>query len=444
MVRHTQREERVKRRIAGFTLGCKVNQYDTEAMLECFERAGWEIVPFAEEADCYIINTCTVTHTGDAKSRKLIHRVNREHPSASIIAAGCLAQRAGSELAGYPGVKVVIGVQRRGECVELLRRAEETQESIDATGTLENAPFEKLTVTRHEGKTRAVMKIQEGCSRRCAYCIIPEVRGPVRGMELNDIREEAARLARDGYREIVITGIHLGSYERVTGTRLEDAIHAVCETEGVERVRLGSLEPGTVTERFAESLGNEKKLMHQFHLSLQSGSESVLRRMRRGYTPDMYMTAVDRLRDRMPMCAITTDIITGFPQETEEEFAETLAFAQRVGFARIHAFPYSRRAGTEADRMPGQVSEEVKKERTARLIALADRLEEEYVRSNIGRRVSVLFETDEGNGLCSGYSGEYVRTVCRACPGMIGSVLVTGCKGNIAEGILTEEEEENG
>ncbi len=434
----------MKKRVAALTLGCKVNQYDTQAMLEVFESSGWEVCPFDEEADCYIVNTCTVTHTGDAKSRRLLHRTAREHPNAAILAAGCLAQRESRELLSYPNVRVAIGVQRRGECAKLMEEALRTGEKIDATGSLEGAGFEKLAVTRHEGRTRAVMKIQEGCSRRCAYCIIPFVRGPVRGMCLSDVQEEAARLARDGYREIVVTGIHLGSYEKATGTPLEDAIRAVCSVDGVERVRLGSLEPGTVTDRFADAIASEEKVMRQFHLSLQSGSGTVLARMRRGYTPEGNEREVERMRCRMGLCAVITDIITGFPGETEEEFCETLEFADRIGFARIHAFPYSRRKGTLADGMPGQVSEEVKKERNARLILEGNKLERLFVSSCVGREVSVLFETDAGDGLCEGYSGEYVRVRANAKCGEIRRVRVTEARGTLALGRVLEGGETDG
>ena len=414
--------------IAVKTLGCKVNQYDTEAMLELFERAGYESVPFESEADVYLINTCTVTGTGDAKSLKLIRRVGREHPGAHIIAAGCLAQRQPDKMR-LPGVKLIIGVQRRANVVELLERAVKEQTVIDATGKLVGAGFEKLTVDRHEGKTRAAMKIQEGCNRFCSYCVIPYVRGPIRSMPLEDVRTEAQRLADAGYKEIVVTGIHMASYGLDIGNTLIDAIEAVNGAEGLERVRIGSLEPVCVTEEFAVKLRSLTKVCPQFHLSMQSGSETVLKRMNRRYTPAEYLKACEILRDVFPGCAITTDVIAGFPGETEEEFEETCAFVKRVAFARIHVFPYSRRSGTVADRIPGQVPEEVKKIRALRLIEIGNKLEEAYVQQQVGKCVKVLFEE---NG--EGYTDTYVRVGADGAPGEIARVLITGADGTAARG----------
>ena len=356
------------RTIAVQTLGCKVNQYDTEAMLESFERAGYAAVSMKDEADVYLVNTCTVTGTGDQKSEKLIRRIARLHPGSAIVVAGCLAQRNAEEILKMDGVRVVIGVQQRARVVELTEQAVSQNKRINAVLPLKGAEFEALFVSRHEGNTRATMKIQEGCDRYCTYCIIPSVRGPVRSMPLCEVQKEAQRLADAGYREIVVTGIHLASYGRGTEDTLLDAIRAVHDTPGVERVRLGSLEPKVVTEDFARSLSNMPGLMRQFHLSMQSGSDAVLKRMHRRYTSAEYYAACETLRRFMPDCAITTDVIAGFPGETEAEFAETLAFVEKVGFARIHAFPYSRRSGTLADRMPDQVDEGKKHKRTNQLI----------------------------------------------------------------------------
>ena len=418
--------------IACHTLGCKVNQYDTEAMLESFEAAGWTSVPLEADADLYLINTCTVTHTGDRKSLKLIRRIRREHPESLIIAAGCLTQREPGNVLDA-GANLAIGIQNRAQVVQLAARAKE-EGRLDAVKPLKGASFESLFVSRHEGKTRATMKIQEGCDRYCAYCIIPSVRGPVRSMPLEEVRKEAKRLADSGYREIVVTGIHLSSYGRGTEYSLIDAIEAVHDTPGVMRVRLGSLEPTIVTEEFAERLGKMNGLCRQFHLSLQSGSEGVLRRMNRRYTPDEYYESVCILRRSMPGCAVTTDVIAGFAGETEEEFRETEAFLEKVAFARIHVFPYSRRKGTKADLMPGQVPEELKRERTAKLIELGNRMEAQYVKDLVGTEQQVLFEVPEGDGRASGYTGTFVRVVAGAAPGEIRCVKITGCDGTTALG----------
>ena len=426
------------RTIAVQTLGCKVNQYDTEAMLESFERAGYAAVSMKDEADVYLVNTCTVTGTGDQKSEKLIRRIARLHPGSAIVVAGCLAQRNAEELLKMDDVRVVIGVQQRARVVELTEQAVAQNTRINAVLPLKGAGFEPLSVSRHEGKTRATMKIQEGCDRYCTYCIIPSVRGPVRSMPLDEVRAEAQRLADAGYREIVVTGIHLASYGRGTEDTLLDAIRAVHDTPGVERVRLGSLEPKVVTEDFARSLSEMPGLMRQFHLSMQSGSDAVLQRMHRRYTSQEYYAACGTLRRHMPDCAITTDVIAGFPGETEAEFAETLAFVEKVGFARIHAFPYSRRSGTLADRMPDQVDEGKKHIRTNQLIELGNKLEESFVKGLIGSVQSVLFEQAAGDGLAEGYTGQYVRVRAQAQPNSIHSVRIVRTEGALAFGEIVE------
>ena len=421
------------RTIAVHTLGCKVNQYDSEAMLECFERAGYAAVEFSGDADVYLINTCTVTGTGDNKSMKLIRRVHREHPQSDIIVAGCLAQRDAAHVL-LEGVRLVIGVQKRQQVVQLYEQAVAEGRSLNAVEELKDIPFEQLFISRHEGRTRATMKIQEGCDRYCAYCIIPSVRGPVRSMPVCEVRREAERLAEAGYRELVVTGIHLGSFGRGTEETLIDAIRAVHDVPGVRRVRLGSIEPVTVTEEFAHAVANMPGVCRQFHLSMQSGSAGVLKRMRRRYTPEAYMEAVERIRAVMPDAAITTDVIAGFPGETQAEHEETLAFVERVGFARIHVFPYSRRSGTIADKMPDQVPEAEKHRRAQELIELGNRLEERYVQSMEGSVREVLFEREGPDGLCEGYTGEYVRVRAAARAGEICNVRILRREGTLTFG----------
>ena len=417
------------RRIAFHTLGCKVNQYDTQAMLESFQAAGWEVCGFEEQADAYVINTCTVMGTGDKKSVQLIRRVHREHPEAAIVVTGCLAQRDPDRVT-LPGVRLVLGTAKRAQAAQLLERALEGNLALIEVNTLKGAAFEPLTINSHEGKTRATMKIQEGCDRYCTYCIIPYVRGPVRSMELDAVAAEAGRLAQAGYREVVVTGIHLTSYGRGMGVELCDALEAVGRVEGIRRIRLGSLEPYYVTEERARRLADMDKLCRQFHLSMQSGRAGVLERMHRRYTPDDYARGVELLRKYMPGCAITTDVLTGFPGETEEEAAETLAFVERMGFARIHVFPYSRRSGTVADRLPGQVPEAVKHARAAELIALGGRLREAYERDALGSVREVLLEEEIGAGMCEGYTREYLRVRAPGAPGEIASVRLTELDGD--------------
>jgi len=421
------------KKIAFTTLGCKVNEYDTQAMRELFEAAGWQSVPFSQEADAYLINTCTVTSTGDGKSMKTIRRAAREHPQADIIVTGCLAQKDAQRVA-IEGVRLVIGAARRAEVVSLYEQAKAQDSCLIAVESLKNVPFERLQVGSHEEKTRAVMKIQEGCDRYCAYCIIPYVRGPVRSMPIEDVRAEAKRLAEAGYREIVLTGIHLASYGRGTSDTLIDAIKAVSEPENVARVRLGSLEPLLITPEFLAEAVKCEKLCPQFHLSMQSGSETVLGRMHRRYTPEEYAHACELLREAFPGCAITTDVITGFPGETEEEYLETENFVKRIGFARIHVFPYSRREGTVADRMPGQLTDTVKQARAKRLIEVGNKLEEEYVQSVVGQEQEVLFETQGEDGLSTGYTRCYVRVRAKAQPGALNTVKILSVSGKTAFG----------
>ena len=415
------------------TLGCKVNQYDTEALLELFEAAGYAHVPFEGEADVYLVNTCTVTGTGDQKSLKLIRRLHREHPESDVIVCGCLAQR-DAEKVLLPGVRLVIGTRQRGQVVSLYEQAVLEDRVICAVGGLKDAPFEHLCVNRHEGKTRAVMKIQEGCDRWCAYCVIPAVRGPVRSMPLAQVREEAERLAQAGYRELIVTGIHLASYGRERGERLLDAIRAVHDVPGVDRVRLGSLEPMVVTEEFCRALAAMPRLCPQFHLSLQSGCDAVLARMKRRYTAQEYLRAAELLREYLPGCALTTDVLCGFPGETDEEAAETLRFVEKAAFARIHVFPYSRRSGTLADRMPNQVPQAVKNRRAQELIAFGNKLEASYAKELIGQDAEVLFEQSAGDGLCEGYTRTYVRVRAQAQPGEMKTVRIVRADGALLFG----------
>ncbi len=425
--------------IAAYTLGCKVNQYDTEAMLESFERAGYQAVPFSGDADVYLINTCTVTGTGDQKSLKTVRKIARNHPDCAIIVAGCLAQREAEKIAEMDNVRLVIGVQRRAQVVELLEQAVREGKACNAVSELKGASFESLFVSRHEGKTRATMKIQEGCDRYCSYCIIPYVRGPVRSMPMDAVKAEAKRLADAGYQEIVLTGIHMASYGRGTEDTLIDAIRAVHDTPGVQRVRLGSLEPVVVTDDFARMLSEMPGVAQQFHLSMQSGSAGVLKRMHRRYTPEEYYAACETLRKYMPGCAITTDVIAGFPGETEAEFAETMAFVEKVAFARIHVFPYSRRSGTVADRMEGQVPENIKHERAQKLIELGNKLEIQYVSYMKDTTQRVLFEQAAGDGLAEGYTGEYVRVRANGQPNAFGCVHIERIEGTLAIGSVVHE-----
>ena len=417
--------------IAFHTLGCKVNQYDSQAMLELFEQAGYEIRDFSQPADVYVINTCTVTGTGDKKSLQAVRRVLRQNPAAHVIIAGCLAQRDGEKLLST-GARLVIGNARRNEVVQLLEEAVENNQQIAAVTDILRTHYEPLTISRHEGHTRAVLKIQEGCDRYCTYCIIPYVRGGIRSRRPEEIRLEAERLALAGFSELVLTGIHLTSYGRdLNGETLLDAIRA-CDVPGVERIRLGSLEPVIVTEDFVSALQEEKKVCPQFHLALQSGSDTVLKRMRRRYTTDEFRRACRLLRDAFPGCAITTDVMSGFPGETEEEFMQSLQFCREIGFARMHVFPYSARQGTPAAKMPGQVQKAIREERARALIAAGNELALAFGRDQIGQVKEVLCE-EMVEGLSQGYTREYM--LCRFEGGESGKTYPIRIEGLAGDGL---------
>lgn len=418
------------------TLGCKVNQYDTQAMLEQFEQKGYRAADPGAAADVYVVNTCTVTGTGDKKSLQIIRRCRRRNPQAQLVVTGCLAQRLGEKLRDT-GARLILGNQYRARVVELLEKAVAENTQIVAVEAVEGVPYEMLSIHSHEGHTRAVMKIQEGCDNRCTYCIIPSVRGSIRSRPLQAIREEAQALAQAGFQELVLTGIHLTSY----GRDLEDhpslaqAVKAAC-VEGVTRIRLGSLEPRVAGEAFVQELCQLPQLCPQFHLALQSGSDSVLRRMKRGYNTTQFMAAVERIRAAWPMAAFTTDVIVGFPGETEEEFEQTLRFCQSVGFARLHVFPFSPRETTPAAQMPDQIAESVKADRVRRLIALGDRLAADYRRGFLGKTVPVLVEEPDHDGGMAGYTPEYIHV--RVPGGKSGSIVSVRLTALTEEGMTGE------
>ena len=428
--------------VAFHTLGCKVNQYDTQAMRERFEQAGYRTTEFDEQADIYVVNTCTVTGTGDKKSMQIIRRCHRQNPLAQIVVTGCLAQRAADELT-LPGVRLVLGTQRRGEVVQLLEQAMAQDCTLVAVETLRKAPFEHLTVHAHEGHTRATMKIQEGCDRWCTYCIIPSVRGPIRSRPVDEIRAEAESLAQAGFKEVVLTGIHLTSYGRDFTPRqtLLDAIRAVQDVPGVRRIRLGSLEPTVATVEFAQTLRTMDKVCPQFHLALQSGSDTVLQRMARRYNMRMYRQAMENLRAVYPMAAFTTDVLTGFPGETEAEFEETRAFIREARYAKIHVFPYSQREGTKAAVMPGQLSNAEKERRARLLIAVGDEMARQYREQWVNEVAEVLLE-EPVNGHWTGYTPEYIAvTLPEGYPGYQGEfvrVRLMGLNENGMDGVPCE------
>ena len=397
-------------------LGCKVNAYETEAMQEMLEQAGYEIVPFKEGADVYVINTCTVTNIADRKSRQMLHRVRKLNPEAVVVAAGCYVQTQG-EREIDPCIDIVIGNNHKKDLVRILREYEENREK-DRAGEIGDInmtkEYESLHLTRTGEHTRAYIKVQDGCNQFCTYCIIPYARGRVRSREMQDVEQEVRTLAGNGYQEVVLTGIHLSSYGiDFDGQRhLIELIRAVHEIEGIRRIRLGSLEPGIVTEEFAEALASMPKICPHFHLSLQSGCDAVLKRMNRKYTSGEYYEKCRILRKYFDAPALTTDVIVGFPGETEAEFQESYDFVDKVDFYETHIFKYSKREGTKAASMPDQVDEQIKAQRSARLIELGEKKRKAYEKKFIGRTVEVLVEEDaviDGKNVQTGHTKEYIK-----------------------------------
>lgn len=395
-------------------LGCKVNAYETEAMQQILEEAGYEIVPFSEYADVYVINTCSVTNMADRKSRQMLHRAKKQNPDAIVVGAGCYVQTKEAQALVDESIDIVIGNNKKHELVPLLREYEASHRKTACVADInhEKQAYEELSLSRTAEHTRAFIKVQDGCNQFCTYCIIPFARGRVRSRELPDVLQEIRTLAKSGYREVVLTGIHLSSYGVDNGETLLHLIEAVHELEGIERIRLGSLEPRIVTDAFAKRLSELPKICPHFHLSLQSGCDAVLSRMNRRYDTKEYEAGCALLRRYFEHPAITTDVIVGFPGETDEEFETTERYLERIHFYEMHIFQYSRREGTKAAAMPDQVPETVKKERSEKLLALGHKMSEEFRRYYLGRQVTALLEEEffhDGKRYYTGYTKEYVK-----------------------------------
>lgn len=395
-------------------LGCKVNAYETEAMQQILEEAGYEIVPFSEYADVYVINTCSVTNMADRKSRQMLHRAKKQNPDAIVVGAGCYVQTKEAQALVDESIDIVIGNNKKHELVSLLQEYEASHRKTACVADInhEKQAYEELSLSRTAEHTRAFIKVQDGCNQFCTYCIIPFARGRVRSRELPDVLQEIRTLAKSGYREVVLTGIHLSSYGVDNGESLLHLIEAVHELEGIERIRLGSLEPRIVTDAFTKRLSELPKICPHFHLSLQSGCDTVLSRMNRRYDTAEYEAGCALLRRYFEHPAITTDVIVGFPGETDEEFETTERYLERIHFYEMHIFQYSRREGTKAAAMPDQVPEAVKKERSEKLLALGHRMSEEFRRYYLGRQVTALLEEEflyDGKRYYTGYTKEYVK-----------------------------------
>lgn len=423
------------RKAALRNLGCKVNYYETEAMAQLLEKAGYEIVAFEDRADVYVINTCSVTNIADRKSRQMLHRAKKRNPQAVVVAAGCYVQAAGEELEKDPAVDIIVGNNKKMDLPRILekffagRELERGEYLIDIGKTRQ---YEGLNIDKVAGHTRAFIKIQDGCDQFCSYCIIPYTRGRIRSRKPGEIIKEVENLGSQGYQEMVLTGIHLSSYgaefEDGKQNALVDLLVRLDKIPGIKRLRLGSLEPRIVTEDFARTLAGLKAICPHFHLSLQSGSDSVLKRMNRRYTTAQYREVCRILRTWFDNPAITTDVITGFPGETEEEFRETADFLREIRFYETHIFKYSRREGTRAARMEGQIPESVKASRSDELLAMGAAMSLEYRKTFLGQEKEVLMEEKaviSHREYLTGYTKEYVRAAIPWDEGLKGK-LVTG------------------
>ena len=401
-------------KIAFYTLGCKVNQADTASMENLFLRSGHQLVSFDGEADVYIINTCVVTNTGQRKSRQTIHRAIRKNPNALIVVTGCYPQTAAEEVKAIAGVDMIIGNQDRAQIVQLVeeRLAHRQTDTLDAVHKLTaSTAFEEMAAGDITDKTRAFLKIQEGCNQFCTYCIIPYARGPLRSRSLESIRTETQRLISAGFKEIVLIGIHLGCYgkENPDGPTLYDAVKTVLEVPGVQRLRLGSLESVEVEPRLLTLMQEDARFCRHLHLPLQSGCDKTLQAMHRPYTTAKFKTLLADIKTKVPDIAITTDVIVGFPGETEADFETTCKFAESCGFSKMHIFPFSARKGTPAEKFAGAVTEAVKKERADILGRIDETMHKTFLQAMVGQNAEVLFEQPAGDGYFEGLTGNYQR-----------------------------------
>ncbi|MGL5346474.1 MAG: tRNA (N(6)-L-threonylcarbamoyladenosine(37)-C(2))-methylthiotransferase MtaB [Peptostreptococcaceae bacterium] len=430
------------KKVAFYTLGCKVNQYETEAMLEMFEKEGYSQVESEEYADVYVINTCTVTHMSDRKSRQYIRRVKKKNPDAIIAVVGCYSQVSPEEILEIEEVNLVMGTNDRRKIVEEIKKLDSTKKASTVDDIMKVKAFEEIEISQTNGKTRAFMKIQDGCDRFCSYCIIPYARGRVRSRDINSIMDEVHKLVKNGFKEFVLTGIHVASY----GKDVKDAqinllsvIKSINDVEGVERIRLSSVEPILFTEEFVSEVSKMKKVCPHYHLSLQSGCDETLKRMNRRYTTSEYKAIVDRLRENIPNVAITTDVIVGFPGETNDEFSKTYDFLRDIELSQMHIFKYSPRKGTPAATMENQIDPQMKQLRSDKLLNLSKENFNKFASKFIGQELDVLFEQNIVDDKYEGLTPNYIRVVVPSendIQGKILKVKITDVKNEYVEGIL--------
>ncbi|MCT4565776.1 MAG: tRNA (N(6)-L-threonylcarbamoyladenosine(37)-C(2))-methylthiotransferase MtaB [Maledivibacter sp.] len=416
------------KKVAFYTLGCKVNQYDTEAMMELFEKNKYDIVENNEQADVYVINTCTVTNLGDRKSRQFIRRSKKKNPDSIIVVVGCYAQTASEEVMAIEGVNLVLGTNERNKIVELVESIDKYEKINYVEDIMEVKEFEELSIDKIKGKTRAFLKIQEGCNQYCTYCIIPYARGSIRSRKPENIVSEVKRLSENGFKEIVLTGIHIASYGKdLKNTSLLNILKEVHDVEGIERIRLSSVEPTLLTNDFIKEIKNLHKFCPHFHISLQSGCDETLRRMNRKYTTDQFRGIVKNLRHEIPNIAITTDIIVGFPGETEEEFEATYRFVKEMEFSQIHVFKYSPRKGTPAAKFENQVQGIIKNMRSEKMIDLGNKLMNSYMNKFVDKELNVLYENfySKDKNKIEGLTDNYIRVAAKGADDLIGEIVST-------------------
>lgn len=433
------------KKVSFYTLGCKVNQYETEAMEELFERNGYEIVGEDEVADIYVINTCTVTNLGDRKSRQFIRRAKKMNRDSIIAVVGCYSQVAPEEIGKMKYVDVIIGTGSKKDIVKYCEEAKEHKKQINVVGDFrELKEFEELKIEDIKTRTRAYMKIQEGCNQYCSYCIIPYARGPIRSRSYENIIEEANRLANAGFKEIILTGIHVASYGKDRGDLdLLDVIVGISKVKGIDRIRLSSMEPTLIDEKFMYTVSNIPEFCDHFHLSLQSGSDKILKKMNRKYTTQEYSEIVNLIREYMPNAGITTDIIVGFPGENENDFNKTIEFVKKIKFSRIHVFKYSPREGTPASKYKDQVHGTIKNERSEKLIGIGEELMRGFNKKFLGNKMEVLFEEESkwNPKYMEGYTTNYIRAYALGDEKIRGKILPVMMTEINGENIIGEIEE---
>lgn len=410
------------KKAAFYTLGCKVNQYETEAMCELFKNSGYTICNFDDFSDVYVINTCSVTGMSDRKSRQIIRRAKKKNPDAIVVVAGCYAQTSSAEVLSIDGVNAVIGTHNRKNIVKIVESQTSTSSFNGVLDIMNMHEFEDLTISNYESRTRAFIKIQDGCSQFCSYCIIPYARGPVRSRKEDDIIDEIRTLAKNGFKEVILTGIHVASYGFDTNTNLSELLLKIDEINGIKRIRLSSIEPMAIDHTFIDTVKVSKKLCHHFHLSLQSGSDEILKHMNRKYTKEEFKSIVDGIRSAFPDVAITTDIMVGFPGETDEHFQESYEFVKNISFADAHIFQYSPRKGTPAAKKPDQISPQLKEDRSKKMIALCEDTRNSFIDRFIGQTVPVLFERKSGE-MYEGKTDNYIPVFAKSDIDVSGEIL---------------------